>query len=284
MALFLVGLIVSGCKHDPQEDEIPQHSMFVKKQVINWIAGGHHDSVIVIHPDTTLFYYDTNKRLIAADSMQFLYDTSGKLVMTAIGSDTIRYLYNGGLLTEVNTNCGYYDGGRFTDTTRFYYSGSVLQYFTSSRENSRTDIRYQNGRLLSKFISRKAGGVMRYDTLEYTWLNGNLISLRTRAGDPYISFLYQREFRYDSNPCYTSAIHYPEEYLFIREITQFYGRYPLFYYEVLPWRFNCQNNPVEFTEHTNEQTRTREWHVHYNGDGFPTEIHAEDFEVILEYY
>lgn len=290
LIVLLAGMIAASCSHDADEFA-PMAPLFVKTQIVNYISGGsgghgggHGDTTLVIHPDTIHFTYDTNGVLASANELRFIYNTDGTLKLTAEGPDTIRYHYGGGLLAVLTTNCGYYDGGRFTDTTRFFYNSGILDYFTSSSEHATTDVDFMNDRPRVKYISRKVGGVMRYDTLEYKWNNGNLVSLRTRGGSPYQTFRYEREFMYDDRPCFVESIHYPKEYLFVREITQFYGRYPLFYYEVLPWRFHCRNNPVEFTEHTSEQTRTREWHVHYNGYGYVSEIHAGDFEVLLEYY
>ncbi|HLO92061.1 MAG: hypothetical protein ACM3ME_02515 [Chloroflexota bacterium] len=282
---LITGWIITGCRHEPEV--LPSREMLVKTLIVNYISGGHGghgDSTIVIHPDTTTFTYDSNGVLLSADSMRFFYNPDGTLRFTANGPDTIRYAYNNGLLVQLRTNCGYYDGGSYTDTTTFFYSGSALNHYVSTHENATTDVVTKNGHTVKKYVSRKAGGVMRYDTLVYTWNNGNLVNLQTIGGSPNIGFRYEREFRYDNHTCYVDAIHYPEEYLFVREITQFYGNYPLIYYEVLPWRFGCKNNPVEFTEHTSEQTRTREWHIHYNEYGYVVEIHAEDFEVLLEYY
>jgi hypothetical protein len=294
-SLFTILLFLAvSCRHDYDTDMTHSHDgpypeMLLKTQVITLSGGGGHgghgDSTGYFHTGTIEFTYDGNNRLASANKMMFIYNSDGKLSMTAQGYDTIRYFYEGGLLTTLVTNCGYYEGGKFTDTTRFYYDNGKLRYLNSSYQNITAEFAYDHeGYIKTRIISRIDPGSVICDTLFYTWDKGNLTKLQTRSGYPYVSYIYEREFRYDDHPSYCKAIHYPDEYLLVREITQFYGQHPLFYYEVIPWRFGCENNPVEFTERTNEQQRITEFHVHYNEQGYPLEIHGGDFEMEFIYY
>ncbi|MGE5382691.1 MAG: hypothetical protein ACM3PX_04600, partial [Omnitrophica WOR_2 bacterium] len=81
----------------------------------------------------------------------------------------------------------------------------------------------------------------------------------------------------------TSAIHYPTEYLFVREITQFYNNYPLFYYDSYPWRFGCTNNPVLFMEMNNYQMVEEPYLINYDSDGYPIKIVGKNFIMQLIY-
>ncbi len=266
-----------------------QDGIIVKSQTINWHIGGDHtgsdhDSEAFLDTDQRQFEYDAHNRLIAENSMEFIYNADGLLAKTIISTDTIHYNYVNGMLASVHTSCGYYDGGSFTDTTRFTYKNQQLTRSSSTNEKTMSEFVFENNRMISKFISRSEAGYFRNDTLEYTWENDNITCIRTKSASPYNTYYYQREFRYDNHPGYTRAILYPAEYLLVREITQFYGKYPFIYYESLPWRYNNANNPVEFIELNDDKMRLTAYEVHYNSNGFPSMIHTKGFEMILTYY
>lgn len=284
----LGAIITTACKRE--EDPEPEVDvMYIKSQTIHWTIGGNHDggdhdSDPFVKTEFAEFNYDSQGRLIKANDLEFVYNENGKLIKTIEAADTIYYLYENGILSALVTNCGYYDGGSFVDSTQFFYTNEVLTHSLSSHEQSRTDFAFNgSGNITSKFISRVVSGTMKYDSLVYTWENGNLTSIGTKSGHPYVSYLYLREYRYDNYPSYLSAIHYPKEYLFVREITQFYGKYPLFYYQSFPWRFNCVNNPIEFVENNNHQVRVNPYSIWYNTLGYPVKIYGKEFEMDLFY-
>lgn len=292
--LILLLVFIISCRHDPDTEftSLPVGTypeLFLKTQVLTLAGGGGHgghgDTAGYYHTGSIEFTYDSQKRLASANGLEFIYNNAGLLEMTVSGIDTIRYVYTDNRLSMLFTNCGYYEGGKFTDTTHFYYTGHNLRYLTSTHQRVLAEFGYDlNGNLVTCIMSHTDPGSVICDSLFYTWENGNLIKLQTRSGYPYVSYSYEREFRYDDHPSYISAVHYPEEYLFVREITQFYGQHPLFYYEVIPWRFGCRNNLIEFIERNNGNERITEFHIHYNEQGYPLEIHGGDIEMEFEYY
>lgn len=290
--LAFASVTLMSCKKDntdPHHHEENSNGIILRSQTINWHIGGDHtgsdhDSEAFLDTDQRQFEYDESGRLIAENSMEFVYNTDGFLAKTIKATDTIYYNYNNGKLSSVHTSCGYYDGGSFSDTTLFFYSDQLLKRSTSTHEKTTSEFVFENNRMVSKYISRSEADDVRNDTLVYTWENDNVTSICTKSASPYNAYYYQREFRYDDHPGYTRAILYPAEYLLVREITQFYGKYPFIYYESLPWRYNNANNPVEFKELNNDKTRLTTYEIHYNSNGFPSMIHTKDFEMILAYY
>ncbi len=284
-------IITVSCKKEKNDNHNHQENtngVVLKSQTINWHIGGDHtgsdhDSGAFLDTEERSFEYDLQGRLIAENSMQFVYDTDGMLVKTIKGPDTIHYNYNNGNLASVYTSTGYYDGGSFSDTTYFIYAGNQLTGSISTHEKTTSQYLFENNRMVSKCISRAESGAIRNDTLLYTWENDNVVSIRTKSASPLNAYFYQRDFLYDDHPGYTRAISYPAEYLLVREITQFYGKYPFIYYESIPWRYNNANNPVEFKELNDDKTRITAFEIHYNSNGFPEMIHTKDFEMILTY-
>lgn len=273
-----------SCSHD-DEEPARQVDKLLSRQIIHWYEINHDNGdTQFLHYDSTYFIYNSFKRPEKINNMTFSYNTEGKLIMTQNGDEVVYYKYENELLTSVTTNGGYYDGDKFIDTTRFYYNNQKLKYLTSSHEKARQDISfYDNNRLKSKFISRNFNNKVVCDSLLYTWTNGNLTKLVTCSGYPNNVYKYSREYSYDNHPCFTSAIHYPTEYLFVREITQFYNNYPLFYYDSYPWRFGCTNNPVLFMEMNNYQMVEEPYLINYDSDGYPIKIVGKNFIMQLIY-
>lgn len=289
-SFFLLALV--SCSHDKNEDYIHQDGkMLLTTQIIHWEIGvdhgdddDGHGSDPFIHTDKYNGEYDEAEKLHFWNNMEFIYGTNGRLIATVDGIDSVHYRYSNGVLTSVFTNCGYYDGGTYFDTTRFYYESGKLKYATSSHEETIIDLTLDSdNHIVTKFIRRTDPNSIKFDSLYYSWENGNLMKIITRSGYPFLNYHYQREFRYDSRPSYTSAINFPSEYLLVREITQFYGKYPLFYYDELLWRYNTRNNPIEFIERSNDATRLIEYHIEYNEAGYPKLIHSKNFTMIFAY-
>lgn len=290
-------LIVASCNRDddsnPKPGKTDASKVFLKSQTIVWSigsghgghgdGGGPHDSDDFTSTEAVEYGYTADNKLRFINNLEFVYDSEGRLIKTIEDFDTVKYFYSNGLLSLVTTNCGYYDGKTFSDSTSFYYNNDVLTYTVSTFEKTTTYYTFNNENLLASKVIKKTGpGFSRSDSLIFSWKDGNLVKISTRSGIPYT---YEREYRYDDKPSYVLASHFPKEYLIVREITQFYGtQYPLFYYQVMPWRYNCRNNPIEFIERTNDQVRTIEYHISYDDRGLPLVIHGSTFQMELEYY
>lgn len=291
--IVLISLVTFYSCSNGKDDDHAHHSgkMILTAQIIHWEIGvdhgddgGGHDSDPFIHTDKYFGQYDDEEKLHFWNEMEFIYGANGQLIATVNGFDSVHYRYSNGALTSVFTNCGYYDGGTYIDTTRFFYEGEILKFATSSHEETITDLILDSeNHITSKFIRRIDPNSIKYDSLYYSWENGNLVKIRTRSGYPFVNYFYQREFRYDERPSFTSAINFPSEYLLVRELTQFYGKYPLFYYDELLWRYNTRNNPIEFIERSNDATRIIEYHIEYNEAGYPKLIHSKKFTMIFAY-
>ncbi|HLN53240.1 MAG TPA: hypothetical protein VK212_05985 [Lentimicrobium sp.] len=283
--LIIVAIISASCKHDYIPDDFLNKELYLKRQTINWKFTGHHDTTeSIVSTQIIDFIYDTSGRLIKAGDIQFIYGNDGKLIATENDDNIINYNWNGDHLMSVSTHDGYYDGGSFIDTTLFNYSNGIFLNSFSTNENTNTDFVFKDEKVVAKYITHTQAGIEYCDSLLYKWKDGNLISIQTCSSFPWSNYLYVREFSYDNRPSWTSTIHYPSEYLFVREITQFYSSYPLFYYEIFPWRYNCRNNPVEFTERTNDQVKVTNFQIIYNKEGYPSSITGANFSIQLEYY
>ncbi len=285
LPLFLTLIVFTSCKNDDSQDS-PQSpdDITLKSQTITWSFEGHHDTTIsIVSTEVIDFTYDTEGRLIRAGKIEFQYDEDGKLKATIEGNNTVHYYWSGGKLSSISTANGYYDGGTFSDTTTFEYSGNRIISSQSTHENTNTEFTYNNDKIAAKYITHTEAGKKYCDSLLYKWDNGNMVSLQTCSSFPWESYLYVREFRYDKHPSWIKAARYPDEYLLVRELTQFYTSYPLFYYEIIPWRYNNSNNPVEFIERTKDQVKTINFHVSYNKWGYPISIHGNNFSIVIEY-
>jgi YD repeat-containing protein len=281
----LILLVLISCSHDDSSEEPSFKEALLKRQTITWSFTDHHDTTeSVVSIQVTEFEYNTDNRLIKAGPVRFLYNEAGQLIATNTEGNIVNYYWTSGQLTGISTTDGYYDGGNFHDSTTFTYAGGTLVNSTSTYAKTITEYIYLDQKIAAKYITHSKAGVMYCDSLLYTWSNGNLISLQTCSSYPWSSYLYVREFAYDNRPSWMSVIRYPAEYLLVREITQFYTAYPLFYYDVIPWRYNCFNNPVEFVERTNDQVKISPFHVSYNKQGYPISIHASYFTIDFEYY
>ncbi len=287
LPFLIILLIFTSCRHNDSEDIIDNvlpSDVTVKSQTITWSFQDHHDTTIsVVSSEELDFSYDNTGRLTRAGKIGFQYDESGNLISTTDGNNTVYYYWSDKRLSAISTVNGYYDGGSFTDTTTFEYSGNELIAALSTHENTSTEFIYNNNLIAAKYITHTEAGKKYCDSLLYKWMDGNLVSLQTCSSYPWDSYLYVREFKYDNHPSWIKAIKYPDAYLLVREITQFYTNYPLFYYEIIPWRYNNLNNPVEFTERTNDQVKSTPFHLHYNSSGYPVEIHGDNFEIDIKY-
>lgn len=282
--IIIVLLFITSCATDDNPDDLITKKLYLKRQTITWTFSGHHDTTeSVVSTQMTDFEYDTAGRVIKAGNIEFIYDSEDKLIATLNDNDTIHYYWNGNQFAAIVTSNGYYDGGSYSDTTTFRYLGDELLYSLSSHDNTKTQYMHNNQKLVAKYITHTEAGTDYCDSLLYKWKDGNLIAIQTCSSFPWNAYLYVREFNYDKQPSWMSLINYPAEYLFVREITQFYSNYPLFYYEVLPWRYNCVNNPIEFTERTKDQVKVTPFHVSYNKEGYPLSIHGKNFSMVLEY-
>lgn len=295
--IALVLLLVMSCKNDEDWMDDPDHNhpndstpgSAVEKrlltQTIRWFVvqpegdtGGHHGGgnpgdTTFLHYDISNHKYNSKGLVTEINGLQFIYDAYGNLSKTVDGNNTVHYLRNGDTLAAIATSSGYYDGGNYTDTTRFYYSAGRITTVTSTHEKAVIVFSYDNdNNVAGKFITRSFNNQTFCDSLLYTWKNGNVTQLISCAGPPNQNMKYRRQYKYDNHPCYISTAGYPEDYLLVRELTQFYGKYPLIYYDPYPWRFNCANNPVEFTEMTEFKTVHNHYHIDYDKDGYPTKI------------
>ncbi len=295
-AVFLFLALACTKEKDSGEPEYIYAEKSLKRQIFSWYTikgsgGGHHKSggdTIILNADTSWYRYDNHGRLIMADTIQFHYNGNGKLSMTTIGQDTVYYHYADNRLQMFTTRCGYYDAGRYTDTTRFYYDPQGrIQYHTSTFAHSYEELVYGSGngnKPSARYISRQTTPLVLKDSLFYVWQGGNLISITSRAGYPNDQVHYRREFRYDNRPSYVSSTHYPAEYLLMREITQFYGKSsPLLYYDLIPWRYNCANNPVELTEINVPDVAIKTAKIRYDINGYPEYILGDNFMIWLQY-
>lgn len=295
LVAFVLFFVIS-CKNDddllPDDnsglpgDSIPPTGVKrLLSQTVTWFVvqpegdtGGHHGGgnpgdTTFLHSDINMYKYNSKGFVTEVNGMRFIYNASGHLSMTILDFDTVYYLRDEGKLSAIATAAGYYDGGHFADTTRFFYTGDRITLITSTRERAEITIGYDaNGDVTGRFITRSFNGQTFCDSLLYTWENGNVIKLISRAGHPNENMHYQRRYKYDNHPCFISTAGYPDEYLFVRELTQLYGKYPLIYYDPYPWRFNCANNPTEFTEMTEFKTVHNHFHIDYDMEGYPTKI------------
>jgi hypothetical protein len=280
-----------SCSHETDDTSDYTGDILLTTQIIHWEIGvdhgddhGGHDSDPYVHTDMFVCHHNELKKVHHWNNMEFIYNANGRLIATVEGMDSVHYLYSNGRLSSILTSTGYYDGGKYIDTTRFFYEGEVLKYATSSHEGIIVEMTFDSdNNILTKFIHRFDTSSLKFDSLYYEWKDGNLVKITTKSGYPFENYVYQREFRYDDRPSYTVAINYPREYLFAQELTHFYGKYPLFYYDELLWRYNNRNNPIEFVERSNDATRIIEYHIEYNEAGYPKRIQSKNFTMVLAY-
>lgn len=289
-------ILAASCTKDidPGEPHYIYAEKTLKRHIFSWYVvktgGGHHKSggdTTILNADTSYYEYNNQGKLIKADTITFHYNSDGRLTLTTLGFDTVRYHYAEGRLSILTTNCGYYDGGRYTDTTRFYYDNQGrVQYHTSTYAKSYEELVYSNNnRPSARYISRQTPVLVLKDSLFYDWNNSNLTSITSRAGYPNNQVQYRREFRYDNRPSYVASTKFPKEYLLMREITQFYGKSsPLLYYDLIPWRYNCANNPVELTEINSVDVSIKIAKIRYDINGYPEYVLGDNFMIWLEYY